>query len=129
MRSSFRASVVSLVALTSLTGIAYPLVILALAQAFFPGQANGSLVRRDGRVIGSMLIGQRFDHARYFWGRPSATSPMPYNAAASSGTNLAPTNPQLATDVTARSNALAKSTRRFRCSDPAGPRDDIRKWT
>ncbi len=109
MRSSFRAIIVSLVALTGLTGIAYPLVILGLAQAFFPEQANGSLVRRDGRVIGSMLIGQKFDDARYFWGRPSATSPVSYNAAASSGTNLAPTNPQLATDVTARSNALAKA--------------------
>jgi K+-transporting ATPase ATPase C chain len=109
LRSSLRALFVSLVALTALTGVAYPLIMLGLAQGFFPEQANGSLIRRDGKVIGSALIGQKFDDPRYFWGRPSATSPTPYNAAASSGTNLSPTNPQLARDVTARIEALAKA--------------------
>lgn len=109
MISSLRAVFVSLALLTGLTGIAYPLIVLGLAQLFFPEQANGSLIRRDGKVVGSILIGQKFDDARYFWGRPSATSPTPYNAAASVGTNLAPTNPQLARDVAARSNALAEA--------------------
>jgi potassium-transporting ATPase KdpC subunit len=106
--SSVRAVLVSMALLTVLAGLVYPLVILGLAQAFFPEQADGSLVRRDGRIVGSTLIGQKFDDARYFWGRPSATEP-PYNAAASSGTNLAPSNPQLAKDVAARCTALAKA--------------------
>jgi len=109
VRSSVRAVLVSLGLLTVLAGLVYPLLILGLAQAFFPEQADGSLVRRDGRIIGSTLIGQQFDDARYFWGRPSATVPTPYNAAASSGTNLAPSNPQLAKDVAARCTALAKA--------------------
>jgi K+-transporting ATPase ATPase C chain len=104
--SSIRAALVSMVLLTLLAGLVYPLIILELAQAFFPEQADGSLVRRGGRIIGSTLIGQKFDEARYFWGRPSATVPTPYNAAASSGTNLAPSNPQLAKDVAARCIAL-----------------------
>jgi K+-transporting ATPase ATPase C chain len=107
--SQLRAILVSMVLLTVLTGLAYPLLILGLAQAFFPEQADGSLVRRDSKVIGSTLIGQQFDDPRYFWGRPSATAPTPYNAAASSGTNLAPSNPQLAKDVAARCIALAKA--------------------
>ncbi|MGO9513176.1 MAG: potassium-transporting ATPase subunit C [Steroidobacteraceae bacterium] len=73
MPSSVRAVLVSMVLLTVLAGLVYPLLILGLAQAFFPEQADGSLVRRDGRIIGSTLIGQKFDDARYFWGRPSAT--------------------------------------------------------
>jgi K+-transporting ATPase ATPase C chain len=107
--SSLRAVIISTVLLTVLTGLVYPVLILGLAHAFFPEQANGSLVRRDGKVIGSTLIGQNFDDTRYFWGRPSATVPTPYNAAASSGTNLAPSNPQLAKDVEARCTALAKA--------------------
>ena len=109
MLSSLRAVIVSTVLLTVLTGLVYPVLILGLAHAFFPEQANGSLVRRDGKVIGSTLIGQNFDDTRYFWGRPSATVPTPYNAAASSGTNLAPSNPQLAKDVEARCTALGKA--------------------
>ena len=92
---------------TVLTGLVYPGLVTALCQALFHAQANGSLVVRDGRVVGSMLIGQQFDAARYFWGRPSATAPTAYNAAASSGTNFAPSNPQLATDVATRCAALA----------------------
>ena len=109
MLSSLRAVIISTVLLTVLTGLVYPVLILGLAHAFFPEQANGSLVRRDGKVIGSTLIGQNFDDTRYFWGRPSATVPTPYNAAASSGTNLAPSNPQLAKDVAARCAALVKA--------------------
>lgn len=106
MLSSLRAVLVSLGLLTGLTGLVYPMLILGLSQAFFPEQADGSLVRRDGKIIGSTLIGQQFDDARYFWGRPSATAPTPYNAAASSGTNFAPSNPQLAKDVEARCTVL-----------------------
>jgi K+-transporting ATPase ATPase C chain len=108
VRSSIRAVIVSLALLTVLTGVVYPLVILGFAQAFFTQQANGSLIQRDGKFIGSMLIGQQFDDPRYFWGRPSATTPSPYNAAASVGTNLAPSNPQLAKDAATRAAALAK---------------------
>ena len=77
-----------------------------LAQVVFPAQANGSLIERNGRVVGSALIGQSFDDPRYFWGRPSATSPFPYNAAASSGSNLGPSNPALTDAVQARIAAL-----------------------
>ena len=107
MLASIRALIVSLVLLTALTGIGYPLLTLGLAQALFSDQANGSLLRRDGRVIGSRLIGQAFDEARYFWGRPSATTPVPYDAAGSSGSNLAPSNPALAQAVATRSASLA----------------------
>jgi len=107
--SSLRAVLASMLLLTVMAGLVYPLLILGLAQAFFPEQADGSLVRRDGRIIGSRLIGQQFDDIRYFWGRPSATAPAPYNAAASSGTNLAPSNPLLARDVAARCSALVKA--------------------
>lgn len=102
-----RALLVSLGLLTLLTGVGYPLVSLGLAQALFPEQANGSLIRREGRVVGSALIGQRFEGARYFWGRPSATTPQPYDAASSAGSNLAPSNPSLAAAVAARSARLA----------------------
>jgi K+-transporting ATPase ATPase C chain len=84
----------------------YPLTVTGLAQLVFPQQANGSLIVRDGKVIGSELIGQYFDDPKYFWGRPSATSPFPYNAAASSGSNLGPTNPALIEAVKIRVAAL-----------------------
>ena len=79
--------------LTLLTGVIYPLVVTGLAQVFFPNQANGSLLKNGGKVIGSQLIGQSFTDARYFWGRPSATSPFPYSGASSSGSNMGPSNP------------------------------------
>jgi len=88
--------------LTTLTGLIYPLTVTGLAQLFFPDQANGSLIVQDGKVLGSKLIGQYFDKSEYFWGRPSATAPFPYNAAASGGSNLGPTNPALIDAVKGR---------------------------
>lgn len=84
-----------LVALTIITGIAYPLLVTGIAQVAFKDQANGSLLVENGTTRGSRLIGQPFSDAKYFWGRPSATSPMPYNGAASSGSNQGPANPAL----------------------------------
>jgi K+-transporting ATPase ATPase C chain len=101
-----RAAVVSLLALTVITGIAYPAIVTVIAQALLPEQANGSLLVQEGRRVGSKLIGQPFDDPAYFWGRPSATAPIPYNAGASSGSNLGPTNPALTAAVGARVRAL-----------------------
>jgi K+-transporting ATPase ATPase C chain len=101
-----RPALVSLVFLTLITGVAYPLVVTLIAQTIFPSQANGSLIVKDGKVIGSRLIGQPFDDPKYFWGRASATSPFPYNAGASSGSNLGPTNPALTKAVQERVDAL-----------------------
>ncbi|MGH7168089.1 MAG: potassium-transporting ATPase subunit C, partial [Nitrospiraceae bacterium] len=106
MRAQLRPAIMVLLILTILTGLLYPLAVTGIAQAIFPHQANGSVMIRDSRVIGSALIGQPFDEARYFWSRPSATSPFPYNAAASSGSNLGPTNPALIQAVQTRIAAL-----------------------
>ena len=92
-------------ALTLITGCLYPVAVTGLAQALFPRRANGSLVLRDGRVVGSDLIGQSFSGAEYFWSRPSGTTP-PYNGGASSGSNLGPTNPALAERVAEAVKAL-----------------------
>lgn len=106
MKDQLRPALLMFVVLSVLTGILYPLAVTGMAQLLFPDQANGSLIVRDGRVVGSTLIGQYFDKPEYFWGRPSATSPYPYNAAASSGSNLGPTNPALIEAVKARIAAL-----------------------
>jgi K+-transporting ATPase ATPase C chain len=106
MRTQLRPALVALAALTLITGFLYPLVITGLAQVLFPRQANGSLILIDGKPVGSTLIGQPFDAPKYFWSRPSATSPFPYNAAASSGSNLGPTNDALIKAVQARIDAL-----------------------
>src|SRR5580692_9044828 len=99
---SIRSAVSLLVAMTILLGIAYPLLITAIAKLAFPRQAEGSLIREDGKLIGSTLIGQSFSDPKYFWGRPSATTPQPYNGLASGGSNLGPLNPDLAKGVAAR---------------------------
>jgi len=91
---------------TVLTGIIYPLAMTGLAQVLFPSQANGSLITQNGQVVGSSLIGQQFDDPTYFWGRLSDTANNPYNAAASSGSNLGPTNPALQQAVSDRIKAL-----------------------
>ncbi|HJR01276.1 MAG TPA: potassium-transporting ATPase subunit KdpC [Methylomirabilota bacterium] len=114
MIAQLRPALASLLLLTLITGVAYPLLVTGIAQAVFPYQANGSLIVRDGAVVGSALIGQPFDDPRYFWGRPSATGPFPYNAAASSGSNLSPTSPALVAAVQARVDAL-------RAADPGNP--------
>jgi K+-transporting ATPase ATPase C chain len=106
MFSSLRPVLVLFGSLTLVTGGLYPLTVMGGAQVLFPFQANGSLVVRDGRIIGSTLIGQQFDDPRYFWGRPSATSPQGYNASASTGSNLGPSNPALLEAVAARVSAL-----------------------
>jgi K+-transporting ATPase ATPase C chain len=93
-------------ALTVVTGIAYPVLVTAMGQAVFPHQANGSLIERDGKTVGSSLIGQQFDAPGYFWGRLSATTPNPYNPQSSGGSNLGPTNPALADEIKGRLNAL-----------------------
>jgi K+-transporting ATPase ATPase C chain len=91
---------------TLLTGVIYPLLTTAVAQTIFPFQANGSLFEQEGVIVGSELIGQPFDDPAYFWGRPSLTQPYPYNAAASAGSTLAPSNPALTEQVAARIAAL-----------------------
>ncbi|CAB3785647.1 potassium-transporting ATPase subunit KdpC [Pararobbsia alpina] len=106
MKSIVRPMLALFIALMVLTGVAYPLVVTGIAQAVFPHQAAGSLIKQDGKVVGSELIGQQFDAPQYFWGRLSATSPMPYNASASSGSNLGPTNPALIANVQGRLDAL-----------------------
>jgi K+-transporting ATPase ATPase C chain len=95
-----------LVALTVVTGVVYPLIVTGIAQGLFPLQANGSLIERNGKPVGSALIGQPFSDPKYFWSRASATSPMPYNAGASSGSNQGPLNPALADAVKGRIEAL-----------------------
>ncbi|MGB3450314.1 MAG: potassium-transporting ATPase subunit KdpC [Giesbergeria sp.] len=106
MTSLFRPALVLFVVLSLVTGLAYPLAVTGLAQVLFPDQANGSLVKAKGVVVGSSLIGQPFSQPGHFWSRPSATAPDPYNAAASSGSNLGPSNPALAEAVSARIAAL-----------------------
>jgi K+-transporting ATPase ATPase C chain len=111
MLAQIRSALVVLAALTIITGVAYPLLVTGIAQAAFPHQANGSLIVRDGRTLGSTLIGQSFDDPKYFWGRLSATTdanskPLPYNAGSSVGSNLGPTNPALVDEVKGRADAL-----------------------
>ena len=106
MKDQLRPALTMLIVLTVLTGLIYPLAVTGLAQLFFPHQANGSLIVREGKVMGSKLIGQYFDEPEYFWSRPSATAPFPYNAAASGGSNLGPTNPVLLDAVKVRVTAL-----------------------
>ena len=106
MRTLIRPAIVLFLVLTVITGLIYPLVVTGIDQVLFPQQANGSLIVKNGQAVGSQLIGQPFDDPKYFWGRPSATGPFPYNAAASSGSNLGPSNPALTDAVKARMDTL-----------------------
>ena len=106
MKNILRPVIVVFVLLTVLTGIVYPLVVTGVAEAVFPAQAAGSLIERDGKTIGSSLIGQSFTDPQHFWGRPSATAPMANNASASGGANQGPLNPALVDAVKGRIEAL-----------------------
>lgn len=106
MKNILRPALVLFLVLTLLTGVAYPLVVTGVAQSLFPAQAAGSLILRDGKPVGSALIGQNFSDPKHFWGRPSVTGPMSYNAAASSGSNQGPLNPALTDVVKGRIDAL-----------------------
>jgi potassium-transporting ATPase KdpC subunit len=122
--NALRASVVMFVLMTAITGVAYPALVTAIAQVFFPHQANGSLIDspsatlKTDAAIGSELIGQPFSADRYFWGRPSATAPTPYNAAASTGSNFGPTNPAQWDAVRQRLEALHASIGEARLPAP-----------
>jgi potassium-transporting ATPase KdpC subunit len=106
MSTIIRPAVVLFALLTVLTGIIYPLVVTGIAEVAFAHQAQGSLILKDGKPVGSELIGQNFADPKYFWSRPSATSPQPYNGTGSSGSNLGPLNPALTDAVKARIQAL-----------------------
>lgn len=111
MLSHLRPAIVSLLTLSLLTGVAYPLLVTGLAQVIFPRQANGSLIVVGGQPVGSSLIGQPFNDPRYFWGRPSATAPVPYNGEGSGGSNLGPLNPVL-------HDAIKERIERLQAADP-----------
>jgi potassium-transporting ATPase KdpC subunit len=106
IRSLLRPALLLFVVLTLLTGVVYPLAVTGVAQLVFPARANGSLIMDGGKAVGSELIGQPFSSPKYFWGRPSATSPQPYNGTASGGSNQGPTNPALVDAVKDRVAAL-----------------------
>ena len=106
MKTLIRPAVSLFVLLTVITGVVYPLAVTGVAKVAFPSQAAGSLIVRDGKPVGSSLIGQNFSDPKYFWGRPSATSPMPYNGSGSSGSNQGPLNPALVDAVKGRVQAL-----------------------
>ncbi len=106
MRRQLKISLIILGLFTLITGIIYPLLVTGIAQLVFNHQANGSLITKDGKNYGSELIGQPFSDPRYFWGRLSATSPFPYNASLSSGSNLGPSNPALLDNINERIKAL-----------------------
>ena len=107
--TQLRLSFLFVVVFTVITGFAYPLIVTLLGQALFPRQANGSLIVVNGKKVGSELIGQPFDDPKYFWGRPSATTPYAYNAASSGGSNSGPTNPDFINTVKSRIDALKKA--------------------
>ncbi|NML33081.1 potassium-transporting ATPase subunit KdpC [Paraburkholderia antibiotica] len=106
MKNLFRPLIVIFAVLTAITGLAYPAVMTAFGQAAFHDKANGSLIEQNGKTVGSQLIGQQFDAPQYFWGRLSATSPMPYNPLGSGGSNLGPNNPALLDEIKGRLAAL-----------------------
>ena len=108
MFKELRPAILAFIALTVITGVAYPLLVTAFAQ-LFPNEATGSVIEANGKAVGSTLIGQPFSDPKYFWSRPSATSPQPYNGGASSGSNQGPTNKALAAAVADRIKALREA--------------------
>jgi potassium-transporting ATPase KdpC subunit len=106
MKTLLRPVLVLFILMTVITGLIYPAVVTAVSQVVFSKQANGSLIERNGKPVGSSLMGQQFDAPYYFWGRLSATTPMPYNPQNSGGSNLGPTNPALADEIKGRLDAL-----------------------
>lgn len=114
MKTLLRPAVSLFILLTAVTGIAYPLAVTGVAKLAFPEAADGSLIVKDGKAVGSRLIGQNFTDPKYFWGRPSATGPTPYNASASGGSNQGPLNPALVDAVKGRIETL-------QAADPANP--------
>jgi potassium-transporting ATPase KdpC subunit len=106
MFTMIRNALMSLLLFTVFTGMVYPVVVTGLAQVLFPRQANGSIIMKNGKAVGSELIGQQFDDPKYFWGRISATTPFPYNGGSSSGSNFGPNNPDLLKAVQARLRIL-----------------------
>jgi potassium-transporting ATPase KdpC subunit len=106
MTAILRPAIILFLILTVITGVVYPLVVTGIAQGVFPRQAGGSIVLNDGKPVGSSLIGQSFSDPKHFWGRPSATTPQPYNGLASGGSNLGPLNPALTDGIKARIDAL-----------------------
>jgi potassium-transporting ATPase KdpC subunit len=119
MSKIIRPVIVSLFVFTVITGILYPLAVTGIAQLFFPLHANGSVILKNGKPAGSSLIGQPFDNPKYFWGRLSATSPFPYNSAASSGSNQAQTNPGLIKRANERISSLRDADPQASVSVPA----------
>ncbi len=104
-----RNTIMSLLLFTILTGFIYPLAVTGIAQTLFPSKANGSIITKNGKAVGSELLGQQFEDPKYFWGRPSATAPYPYNGGSSSGSNLGPNNPDLMKAVQARIQSLREA--------------------
>jgi len=104
-----RNTLMSLLLFTVITGFVYPLAVTGIAQVIFPDKANGSIITKNGKIVGSALLGQQFDDPKYFWGRPSATTPQPYNGGSSSGSNLGPNNPDLLKAVKERIQALREA--------------------
>lgn len=111
MLKSLKEAVLVLALLTLITGVAYPLAVTGIAQLLFPEKADGSLIFKDGKPVGSGLLGQQFENPKYFWGRPSATTPMPYNTGSSSGSNLSQDNP-------VQIKAVQERAARLRAADP-----------
>ncbi len=109
MMREFRPALVILIVLSVITGLLYPALVTGVAQLFFPREANGSFIEKNGKALGSQLIGQPFSDPKYFWSRPSATSPYPYNASSSSGSNQGPLNPALKGAVEGRIKALREA--------------------
>lgn len=109
MRRQLRSALILLGVMVLFTGIIYPVLVTLIAQVVFPHQANGSLIESEGKYLGSELIGQQFDQEGFFWGRPSATLPFPYNGSASSASNYGPSNEELLVNIQKRIDALKKS--------------------